>query len=79
MYIVVLTCCRSLESKISSDFSAWSLKYRFCVSRRDLHQSQRDLTLQQQLNIKCTGLEDNFGDRIFFSRGSFIIKNKPTR
>ncbi|KAL9982650.1 hypothetical protein ACROYT_G004719 [Oculina patagonica] len=53
----VLTCCRSLESKISSDFSAWSLKYRFCVSRRDLHQSQRDITLQQQLNIKCTGIK----------------------
>ncbi|KAL9966669.1 hypothetical protein ACROYT_G024781 [Oculina patagonica] len=27
--------------QISSDFSAWSLKYRFCVSRRDLHQSYR--------------------------------------
>ena len=29
----------------------------------------RDITLQQQLNIKCTGLEDNFGDRIFFLQG----------
>ncbi|KAL9950752.1 hypothetical protein ACROYT_G043307 [Oculina patagonica] len=57
----------------------WRWKVHPYEKRRDLHQSQRDITLQQQLNIKCTGLEDNFGDRIFFSRRSFIIKNKPTR